>query len=106
SPSAPGLPEHLETALRELVRRYPVDGLHLDFIRYPSADYDYSRHALVAFAQAQGVAGDPLALPAQRPAAWDEYRRRTLTALAERLSAAARAERPGILVSAAVVPDE
>src|SRR5262249_8971090 len=31
SPSAPGVPEHLEAVVREIVRAYPVDGLHLDF---------------------------------------------------------------------------
>ena len=40
------------------------------------------------------------------PAGWDAYRRRAVTALASRLSDAARVERPGIVVSAAVAADE
>jgi uncharacterized lipoprotein YddW (UPF0748 family) len=107
SPSAPGVPEHLEAAVRELVRRYPVDGFHLDFIRYPSAEYDYSRVALDGFARRLGVkTAEPWTLPARNPAAWDEHRRSVLSDLAVRLSNAARSERPAILVSAAVVPDE
>ena len=82
SPSAPGVPEHLEAVVRELVRAYPVDGLHLDFIRYPSAEYDYSRAALEQFRRQRGGGGDLLAGPTRSPAAWDEYRRETLTALA------------------------
>lgn len=104
SPSAPGVSEHLEAIVRELVRNYPVDGLHLDFIRYPSAEYDYSRAALEHFRA--GGAGDLLGAPTRHPAAWDEYRRETLTALARRLTDGARAERPGMVLSAAVVPDE
>ena len=106
SPSAPGVPEHLEAVVRELVRAYPVDGLHLDFIRYPSAEYDYSRAALEQFRRQRGGGPDLLGGPMRSPAAWDEYRRATLTALARRLVEAARGERPGIVLSAAVVPDE
>jgi uncharacterized lipoprotein YddW (UPF0748 family) len=106
SPSAPGVPEHLEAVVRELVRAYPVDGLHLDFIRYPSPEYDYSRAALEQFRRERGGGGDLLGGPTRSPAAWDEYRRATLTALARRLVEAARRERPGIVLSAAVVPDE
>src|SRR4051812_47071460 len=46
SPSAPGAAAHLEQVVSELVRAYPVDGLHLDFIRYPGPEYDWSRAAL------------------------------------------------------------
>jgi uncharacterized lipoprotein YddW (UPF0748 family) len=105
SPSAPGVHEHLEAVVRELVRSYPVDGLHLDFIRYPNQDYDYSPAALEAFRRLRGE-GDLLGGPARNPLAWDDYRRSTVTTLASRLSAAARSERPGLVVSAAVVPDE
>lgn len=107
SPSAPGVAEHLEAAVREMVRRYPVDGFHLDFIRYPSAEYDYSRVALESFARRLGVkSSEPWTLPGRYPAAWDEHRRSVLSDLAARLTNAARSERPAILVSAAVVPDE
>lgn len=107
SPSAPGVADHLEAAVRELVRRYPVDGFHLDFIRYPSAEYDYSRAALESFARRLGIkSAEPWTLPGRYPAAWDEHRRSELSDLAARLANAARSERPAVLVSAAVVPDE
>jgi uncharacterized lipoprotein YddW (UPF0748 family) len=106
SPSAPGVGDHLESVVRELVRRYPVDGLHFDFIRYPSRDYDYSRAALEGFRRRQGQAGDLLSAPAADPAAWARYRQDRVTALADRLARAARSERPRALISAAVVADE
>jgi len=104
SPSAPGVPEYLEGVVRELVQEYPVDGLHLDFIRYPGPQYDYSLAALEQFGREQG-GGDLLGLPAQRPEAWSDYRRARLTQLARLLVRAARAERPRLTISAAVVPD-
>jgi uncharacterized lipoprotein YddW (UPF0748 family) len=105
SPAIPAVGDHLEKVVRELVRAYGVDGLHLDFIRYPGPTFDYSRAALEGFRRVAGGT-DLLGLPAAQPAAWDDYRRRTLTALATRLSDAARAVRPGLVVSAAVAPDE
>ncbi len=105
SPSALGVPEHLEAVVREIVRSYAVDGLHLDFIRYPNPDYDYSPAALEGFRRSRGE-GDLLGGPARSPLAWDDYRRSTVTVLASRLSGAARSERPGLVISAAVTPDE
>jgi uncharacterized lipoprotein YddW (UPF0748 family) len=111
SPSAPGVPAHLEAVVRELLRAYAVDGLHLDFIRYPGPDQDYSRAALEGFRPPSSSGGvfriaELLAAPAAEPQAWTDHLRRRLTALTERLTGAARAARPGLLLSAAVVPDE
>jgi uncharacterized lipoprotein YddW (UPF0748 family) len=105
SPSAPGVADHLEAVVREIVRAYSVDGLHFDFIRYPGPSFDYSRVALEGF-RAQGGGPDLLGGPARSPREWDAYRRQVLTALATRLADAARAERPGLTLSAAVAPDE
>jgi uncharacterized lipoprotein YddW (UPF0748 family) len=105
SPAVPEVGAHLEAVVRELVRGYAVDGLHLDFIRYPGPGFDWSRASLEGFRREAG-SGDLLSAPSRNPAAWDEYRRRVLTALAARLADAARSERPGVLVSAAVAPDE
>jgi uncharacterized lipoprotein YddW (UPF0748 family) len=105
SPAVPAVGDHLEAVVREIVRSYPVDGLHLDFIRYPGPTFDYSRPALEAFRRSTG-GSDLIAGPALRPAAWDAFRREVLTALTTRLADAARAARPGLLLSAAVAPDE
>jgi uncharacterized lipoprotein YddW (UPF0748 family) len=105
SPSVPEAVDHLEKVVRELVAFYRVDGLHFDFVRYPGPQWDHSRPALVDFRnvhRTQALLGGP----ANDPAGWDAYRRRAITALASRLSDAARVERPGIVVSAAVAADE
>jgi uncharacterized lipoprotein YddW (UPF0748 family) len=82
-----------------------VDGLHLDFIRYPGPEYDWSRAALEAFRNRHG-GGDLLALPTADPEGWSEYRREALDGLAARLGDVAHRARPGIVVSAAVVSDQ
>src|SRR5262245_47920953 len=35
--------------IREIVEKYPVDGIHFDYIRYPSVEFDYSPSALALF---------------------------------------------------------
>jgi uncharacterized lipoprotein YddW (UPF0748 family) len=105
SPSSPAVSDHLEAVMRELVREYPVAGLHLDFIRYPGPDYDYSRAALEAFRRTSG-AKDLLGGPTRDPQGFDAFRRSAVTALVRRLAGAARAERQGLVLSAAVAPDE
>jgi uncharacterized lipoprotein YddW (UPF0748 family) len=105
SPADPAVGDHLEAVVRELVRGYPVDGLHLDFIRYPGPSFDHARATLEGFRRRSGGT-DVLSAPAQSPAAWDVWRREVLTSLTTRLADAARAERPGLVLSAAVAPDE
>lgn len=105
SPSSEGARRHLEDVVREIVRQYPVKGLHLDFIRYPGPGYDYSVAALEGFRRRYG-GSDLLGAPAANPGAWADYRRAVLTELAYRLARTARVERPDTVVSAAVVPAE
>lgn len=105
TPAAAGVHEHLAAVVDELVRGYALDGLHLDFIRYPGPEFDYSPVALEAFRRHRGE-GDPLELPQVDPQGFAEFRRGLLTRLAGRLAEAARRARPGIVVSAAVVPEE
>jgi uncharacterized lipoprotein YddW (UPF0748 family) len=104
SPLVPGVTEHLETVVQELLSRYRVDGVHFDFIRYPNRAYDYSPDALRAF-RARLMGSDLLAAPRREPEAWSLHLRLALTGLARRLAAAARKARPGTIISAAVVPD-
>jgi len=105
SPAVPQVGDHLEAVVRELVREYRLDGLHLDFIRFPGPTYDYSKAALEGFRRSGGGT-DLLGGPERNPAGWDDYRRQLVTTLATRLCDAARTERPGLVISAAVVPDE
>jgi uncharacterized lipoprotein YddW (UPF0748 family) len=103
SPSAPGVSEHLQAVVAELLRSYDLHGLHLDFIRYPAREFDYSPEALRRFGS---LAGSSERTPEPGDPSWTDYRRDVLTALVERLASKARSERPRVVVSSAVVPDE
>lgn len=105
--------------IADVAARYPIDGVHLDYIRYPSDEFDYSRAALEAFRidllrgtdapardQRDRELGSDLAtLPDRFPDRWREFRRERLTDLVRRIRSSVKARRPETIVSAAVVPD-
>ena len=96
SPSAPGVGEHLEAAVRgagaALSRGRVPPGLHplpVGRVRRLLA------RGARGFARRLGVkTAEPWTLPARYPAAWDEHRRAVLSDLAARLARAARARAP------------
>jgi len=119
SPIPEGAQERLDATIAHLTSTYELDGLHLDYIRYPSPDFDCSRAALDAFREAlvpeltpreltaldARAASAPLAFVDDFPARWLAFRRERLTRLVTRLGATARANRPGLRMTAAVWPD-
>jgi uncharacterized lipoprotein YddW (UPF0748 family) len=103
----------------DIVARYPVDGVHLDYARYPNADFDYSLGALEAFRAdiLRRLAASALApknLPDEQDLVgwtetfadeWCAFRRDRLTSLVARIRESVKARRPDVIVSAAVPPD-
>jgi uncharacterized lipoprotein YddW (UPF0748 family) len=120
SPIFPAAASHIAAIVREIAERYPVDGLHLDYVRYPREDFDYSPAALGEFKAAiRGDLGaaewqslsarerfDPLAFPTELADRWNTFRRSRLTSLVMRVRTALKQARPTALLSAALVPDE
>ena len=119
SPVHPGAQAHVAAVVGELVEKYAVDGVHLDYVRFPNEKFDYSPAALELFkttilpdltdkerrAAAAREVLDPAAYPNLFPERWDEFRRSGLTELVVKVRAAVKSARPGTIVSAAVVPD-
>ena len=119
SPSAPEVKERVYAVATDLVERYEIDGIHLDYVRYPSGAFDYSRGTLDRFriwmngritddqSAEFSVASvqDPLALVEAFPEPWAEFRRDQITDLVERIYVGVKRRRPKALVSVAVFPD-
>jgi uncharacterized lipoprotein YddW (UPF0748 family) len=119
SPLVPGAAEHVEAIVRDLARRYALDGVHLDYARYPNDRYDYSRAAIREFRAhmrprveaAERLqldarqADDLFAWPDGRPDDWRTFRVAKMTALVSRLRTAVKTQRPGALVSVATKAD-
>jgi uncharacterized lipoprotein YddW (UPF0748 family) len=58
-PSEPGVRRHLADVAADIVARYPVDGIHLDYIRYPGKEWGYGEASLARFREATGFSGTP-----------------------------------------------
>ncbi len=104
----PSHPENqrLEVAsLVELVRKYPVDGIHFDYIRYPDSSHCFcagcrerfgARNPNLKHWPQDVLAGGPLR------GEWLDWRRENITSVVRETSAQARQARPGVKLSAAV----
>lgn len=106
NPADPAVQAHVVAVLRDLCARYDIDGLHLDYVRFVSDRLDAGRlwpgdAVSLARWRAAGGDGDPYAPPGR--AAYRDWLREEITGLVARIAEACRAERPGLLVSAAVV---
>ncbi|MFF4340400.1 hypothetical protein ACFY00_10715 [Kitasatospora sp. NPDC001540] len=121
-PNDPGWNARLADRLAAVLRAAPVDGLLLDFLRWPlhweqelrpgarprSASYDPD--TLRQFTARTGLrppgpgAAAARWIAAHHAAAWEEFRTAAVTAAARLLTGAARAARPGLPVGAFLVP--
>ncbi|HET7583847.1 MAG TPA: family 10 glycosylhydrolase [Gemmatimonadaceae bacterium] len=92
SPAYAGVRSQLAAVAADIVRRYAVDGIHLDRIRYPSADWSYDAASLALFG----------GQPEEHPAEWDAFRRALVNATVHETFDSVTAVRSGVVLSAAV----
>jgi len=109
-PSNPGVRRTLLRAICEIAEKYPVDGVELDYIRFPNQSpipYCYNDTCRSKFKLECGV--DPLEIQPFTKAVvdWQLWREGLINSFVADVSAELRKTRPGINVSAAVgsLPD-
>jgi uncharacterized lipoprotein YddW (UPF0748 family) len=120
-PAVPEVRKVLVATFRDLLTRYPeLDGLHLDYIRHPGVlpfspgsrfgvglDFGYGEQSRARY---RAETGQPDPIDGAKPGLvrgatyWDEWRREQVTRLVEEIGRATRAVRPGLVISAAVIP--
>jgi hypothetical protein len=86
--------------LLHLVRAYDIDGIHLDRVRYPESphgDVGYNETSVARFRARYGRA------PHAKDPLWNEWRRDQVTNFVRHLALGARAIRPSITISAALI---
>ena len=119
SPLHPAAQDHTAAVIGEIAANYAVDGVHLDYVRFPNDDFDYSPAAMDQFKAAilpvltdrekreaaARAALDPAAYPNLFPDRWSDFRRSRLTSLVIKIRTAVKRVRPNAVFSAAVVPD-
>lgn len=119
SPLAPEAAAYLVTAVTAAAQRYRVDGVFLDAMRFPGADFDYSRHAMEIFrAETRAQLSpeertrldevesiDPFGYAEEFPDQWRQFRQSRLTNLMSRMRKALTSVSPTLVVSAGVAAD-
>jgi len=119
SPIHKGAVELATKVIGDIVSRYDIDGIHLDYIRYPNDEFDYSVLALEEFrteitARVSGAErrdyasrarGRPLFYTEMFPQGWQDFRRARLTALLTKIRATVKSRGSRAMLTAAVFPD-
>lgn len=106
NPCLPEVREYLVSVFEEIVANYDVDGLHMDYIRFPNeppatprgSDIDYPRdeRTLELYKAATGLAPD------DNKARWNRWRTEQVTQLVVDIQAMMRRVNPGAVLSAAI----
>lgn len=101
NPCLPEVRKYLVDVCREIIRSYPVDGLHLDYIRFPNEhcparhDYPRDKRTLALYREATGKRPD------DDRARWNQWRTEQVTQLVRDIRSMCRQVRPGLRLTAA-----
>ncbi|MEH2459917.1 glycoside hydrolase family 10 protein [Nostoc sp.] len=110
-PANPEVRQYLLKLYEEIVTRYNVDGLQLDYIRYPFQDpsagrtYGYGKAARAQFQLLTGV--DPINISPSQPELWQKwtiFRTAQIDSFVAQVSQQLRQKRPNLILSVAVFP--
>jgi uncharacterized lipoprotein YddW (UPF0748 family) len=102
-PSNPASHEILATLLVEMSTKYPVDGVHLDRIRYPEENYCFCDYCKEHFKTDTGIELREFAKGSAEARQLLAWRREQTAAAAKRFREAVHAARPGLPITAYVL---
>ena len=109
SPAVPGVREFIADIAVEIATEYNVDGIHLDYIRYPNPFFGFELSSVEAFYFKTGR--DPLDLFRRNSSTeelselWSQWKINQVTMTVETVRSALRRESPETLLSCAVMAD-
>lgn len=116
-PAVPEVKKYMCTIVNDLLNRYNVAGVHLDFIRYPYSgynryykkhlsDFGYNPYARKAFKKRYGV--DPIRINRMKDSKlkkkFDQFRRDQVTELVRMINNEIKQKNSSLILSAAVMP--
>jgi uncharacterized lipoprotein YddW (UPF0748 family) len=114
----PAAADYTVRVIADIAARYAVDGIHLDYARFPNEEFDYSPGALAEFREEitprlsaadrqdyrKRAQGRPMFYTQMFPDRWQSFRRARITGLVTRLREVVKRNRPDAVFSAAVWP--
>ncbi len=97
-PGVPAVEDYLISVFMDMVNNYDVDGLNLDYIRYPQTSWGYNPKAVARFNAEYGLSGNP----SSSNTTWQNWRRDQISNLVKRLYLEIKAVKPWVKLSADV----
>lgn len=112
--------DHIYKIWMDILKDYEVDGLHFDYVRLASPDFDYSRTSLEKFHKwlepklsaverhqlNVSLKQNPLAAPDAYAEKFGDFQREQITMLVERIYRGVKKRKPQVTVSAAVFAND
>jgi len=98
----PGIPEvqaYTHKVFMDVARNYDVDGLHMDFVRYPGVTWGYSSESLALYMHDTGASS----VPAPDDSRWQAWRRDRVTAFVRDLHNDLQQTKPSVKLSGALI---
>ena len=119
-PANPKVRDHIFKIWMDILKNYDVDGIHFDYVRLASPDFDFSRNSLDKFRKwlepklsaterrqlKQDLKTNPLAAPDGYPTKFADFQREQITMLVERIYRGVKQRKPQVTVSAAVFAND
>lgn len=110
NPALPEVHDFLSELYKDLIKKYDIDGIQLDYIRYPesgdySNDFGYDSYTRQLFENHTGT--DPISLSVEDELwqQWCEFRANIINSFAYRIISEVKSLKPDIQISADVRPD-
>jgi uncharacterized lipoprotein YddW (UPF0748 family) len=119
-PANPKVRQHIYNIWMDVLKHYPVDGIHFDYVRLASPDFDYSKTSLTNFNKwllpqltveqrkqlKESSKTNPLAATDLHAAKFADFQRAQITSLVERIYHAVKKHNSNVMVSAAVFAND
>ena len=99
-PGVSEVQDYTYNVIMDVVMNYDIDGIHLDYVRYPGEGFGYAPPAVERFNIENGRSG----IPSKSDPVWKQWRRDQITALVRRIYKGINSVKPNVKVTAATVP--
>lgn len=99
----PGIPEyreHFASVCEDIAKRYNVDSIHYDYVRYPGQEWGYSEIALKNYYKETGTTEKPKPDDPK----WLQWRRDQVTAMVKLVRERVKAANPNVKIQASTIP--
>lgn len=98
-PGIPAYREHFADVCADIARRYAVDAIHYDYVRYPERDWGYAPIALDRYCAETGATGKP---ETDDPK-WLQWKREQVTAMVALVRERVKAANPNVKIQASTI---